>query len=334
MANTHSINPTITDVESLLTRVGNVETLNALQQGAINLNTAKVGTPFTISGTDVYINSKMIGINNSTPNCSLDIGSGSGTPTIRLSGANNATTSSELIFSDVYASDDASDDYGAGAGIRWNSQDNKLQFLVDNESGTLQDVGHIQRSGTCSWTIPRLLAPTSFSMYSIDQTPKSIFLYASRVKIITSGVSVSPLTIPNSATNVAFLNSIESGIDNAEATGIITISSAGLYKFTLTLTLDQTGSQKDFKIEFNHTDGTRIWRSRDHLSREEGSLSYSLISVNTFKYLAVGTYRFVFECDEDGSGRIVNTSTSATTLMIEKMVLPNGYTLSSSYPAA
>jgi len=334
MANTHSINPTISDIESLLASTATNLATNNTQQTAINLNMAKVGTPFTISGTDVYINSKMIGINNSTPNCSLDIGSGSGTPTIRLSGAENATTSSELIFSDVYASDDASTDYGAGCGIRWDSQNNQLQFIVDAQTGSLINAGYLQRHEFPSWTLPRVSIPTSFSAYNIDQTPKSIFLYASRVKIISSGLSVNPLTIPNTATNVAFLNSIESGIDNAEATGIITISSLGLYRFTVMLSLDQTGSQKQFKIEFRHTDGTLIWDSSDHLSREESSLSFSAMCVDTFKYLAIGTYRFILECDQDGTGRVQNLSTSATTLMIEKMVLPNGYTLSSSYPTA
>ena len=308
---------------------------NNTQQTAINLNTSKTTTPFTISGTKVYAYSKTIGLDNESPNANLEIGNRAiGTPTIKLNGQENQAISSQLIFTDVYTHNDSASDYGAGAGIRWNSQDNRLEFIVDAQTGSLINGGYLQRHEFPSWNLPRVSVPTSFSAYNIDQSPKSIFLYASRVKIISSGLSVSPLTIPNTATNVVFLNSIESGIDNSESTGIISISSAGLYKFMLTLTLDQTGSQKDFKIEFNHTDGTRIWRSRDHLSREEGSLSYSLISVNTFKYLAVGTYRFVFECDEDGSGRIVNTSTSATTLMIEKMVLPNGYTLNSNYPAS
>jgi len=335
MANTHSINPTITDVESLLTRVGNVETLNALQQGAINLNTSKITSPFTISGTDVYINSKMIGINNSTPNCSLDIGSGSGTPTIRLSGAENATTSSELIFSDVYASDDASTDYGAGCGIRWNSQDNRLEFIVDAQTGSsLTNGGYLQRHEFPSWTLPRVSIPTSFSAYNIDQTPKSIFLYASRVKIISTGSSATTLTIPNSATNIGWLNSIESGIDNAEATGIITISSAGLYKFMVNLFLQTNASQSSFKIRFKTTAGVQIWKALDHLSKEESTQSHTNICVNIFKYLAIGTYIFSLECDNDGVGQIDNAFDSATTLMIEKMVLPNGYTLNSNYPAS
>ena len=315
-------------------RLTAIETLNALQQQAINLNTSKITSPFTVSGNDLYIQSKFLGLDCTNPECTIDIGSGSNTPCIRLNGAENATTSSQLIFSDVYSSGDSSTDYGAGCGIRWDSQNNQLQFIVDGQTGSLINGGYLQRHEFPSWNLPRVSIPTSFSAYSIDQTPKSIFLYASRVKIISSGLSVNPLSIPNTATNVAFLNSIESGIDNAESTGIITISSAGLYKFMVMLSLDQTGSQKQFKIEFRHTDGTLIWDSSDHLSREEGSLSYSAMSVNTFKYLALGTYRFILECDEDGTGRVQNAQTDATTLMIEKMVLPNGYTLSSSYPTA
>ena len=307
---------------------------NNTQQTAINLNTAKVGTPFTISGSDVYVNNKFFGLDNSTPNCTLDIGSGSNTPCIRLNGAENATTSSELIFSDVYASDDSSTDYGAGCGLRWNSQDNRLEFIVDGQTGSLINGGYLQRHEFPSWNLPRLSCPTSFSCYSIDQTPKSIFLYASRVKIITSGSSANALTIANTATNIGFLNSIESGIDNAEATGIITISSAGLYKFIVMLSLDQSSSQKRFKMDFKHTDGATIWNSSDTLNREESAVSYSAMCVNTFKYVGVGTYRFSLVCLENGSGRIQNASDDATTLIIEKMVLPNGYTLNSNYPAS
>jgi len=319
---------------SLTTRLTAVETTNGTQQSAINLNTAKVGTPFTISGTDVYINSKMIGINNSTPNCSLDIGSGSGTPTIRLSGAENATTSSEIIFSDVYASDDASTDLGAGCSIRWDSQNNQLQFIIDAQTGSLINAGYLQRHEFPSWNLPRVSIPTSFSAYNIDQTPRSIFLYASRVKIISSGSSATTLTIPNSPTNIAWLNSIESGIANAEATGIITISNAGLYKFMVNIFLQTNASQSSFKIRFKTTAGIQIWKSLDHLSKEEGTTSHTNICVNIFKYLAVGTYMFSLECDNDGVGQIDNAFDSATTLMIEKMVLPNGYTLNSNYPAS
>lgn len=334
MANTHSIDTTDTDIEALQTSTATNLSTNNTQQTAINLNTAKVGTPFTVSGTDVYINSKMIGLDNSTPNCTLDIGSGSGTPTIRLNGAENATTSSELIFSDVYASNDASTDYGAGCGIRWDSQNNQLQFIVDGQTGSLINGGYLQRHEFPSWNLPRVSVPTSFTAYNIDQTPKSIFLYASRVKIISTGSSATTLTIPNSATNIGWLNSIESGIDNAEATGIITISSAGLYKFMVNLFLQTNASQSSFKIRFKTTAGVQIWKALDHLSKEESTQSHTNICVNIFKYLAIGTYIFSLECDNDGVGQIDNAFDSATTLMIEKMVLPNGYTLSSSYPAA
>ncbi len=334
MANTHSIDTTDTDIEALQTSTATNLATNNTQQTAINLNTAKVGTPFTVSGTDVYINSKMIGLDNSTPNCTLDIGSGSGTPTIRLNGAENATTSSELIFSDVYASNDASTDYGAGCGIRWDSQNNQLQFIVDGQTGSLINGGYLQRHEFPSWNLPRVSVPTSFTAYNIDQTPKSIFLYASRVKIISTGSSATTLTIPNSATNIGWLNSIESGIDNAEATGIITISSAGLYKFMVNLFLQTNASQSSFKIRFKTTAGVQIWKALDHLSKEESTQSHTNICVNIFKYLAIGTYIFSLECDNDGVGQIDNAFDSATTLMIEKMVLPNGYTLSSSYPAA
>jgi len=333
MANTHSIDSTNTDIEALQTSSATNLATNNTQQTAINLNTAKVGTPFTISGTDVYINSKMIGINNSTPNCSLDIGSGSGTPTIRLSGAENATTSSELIFSDVYASDDASTDYGAGCGIRWNSQDNRLEFIVDAQTGSLINGGYLQRHEFPSWTLPRVSVPTSFSMYGIDQKPLSQFFYASKVRRLTDNSDADAMPVSNSEQFFAWRNPIESGITSNISTGLISFSVAGLYHIKVNLGCSTSASQRQFKIKFRDSvSNVVIAQSFEHLSREEAATSYGFMQMDTIKYMPVGGIKMSLECDNDGAATIRNVLEAD--IIIRGLPLPNGYIIPTGYPTA
>tara|TARA_S200002703_G_scaffold160091_1_gene176930 strand:+ start:4096 stop:5397 length:1302 start_codon:yes stop_codon:yes gene_type:complete len=82
----------------------------------------------TVSGDDIYFGDKNIGINNSNPNCDLEIGNTTGVVRLRLNGNNNLSTSSELIFTDNLSN---TAEYFQGAGIRFNSFDNKLQFITD-----------------------------------------------------------------------------------------------------------------------------------------------------------------------------------------------------------
>ena len=333
MANTHSIDTTDTDIEALQTSTATNLATNNTQQTAINLNTAKVGTPFTVSGTDVYINSKMIGLDNSTPNCTLDIGSGSGTPTIRLNGAENATTSSELIFSDVYASNDASTDYGAGCGIRWDSQNNQLQFIVDGQTGSLINGGYLQRHEFPSWNLPRVDVPTSFSMYGIDQKPLSQFFYASKVRRLSDNSDLDSMPVSNNEASFAWRNPIESGITSNISTGIITFSVAGLYHIKVNLGCSTTASQRQFKIKFRETIGnTVVAQSFEHLSREEAATSYGFMQMDTIKYMPVGGIKMSLECDNDGAATIRNILESD--IIIKGLPLPNSYTIPTGYPTA
>jgi len=333
MANTHSIDSTNTDIEALQTSSATNLATNNTQQTAINLNTAKVGTPFTVSGTDVYINSKMIGLDNSTPNCTLDIGSGSGTPTIRLNGAENATTSSELIFSDVYASNDASTDYGAGCGIRWDSQNNQLQFIVDAQTGSLINGGYLQRHEFPSWNLPRVDVPTSFSMYGIDQKPLSQFFYASKVRRLSDNSDLDSMPVSNNEASFAWRNPIESGITSNISTGIITFSVAGLYHIKVNLGCSTTASQRQFKIKFRETiTNTVVAQSFEHLSREEAATSYGFMQMDTIKYMPVGGIKMSLECDNDGAATIRNVLESD--IIIKGLPLPNGYTIPTGYPTA
>lgn len=275
-----------------------------------------------------------IGINNTTPNCHIEVGSGTGTSSIRLNGANSLENSSEIIFTDSYAANDSSTDYGNGAGVRWNSNLNRLEFNLNVSGSAIQNAGYLYRTTNAFWNLPRLHVPTQLTLNGVDQTPRSRFLYASKIKRVDTGSTSNPLTIPNYPVVIAWRNSRYIGLYNNESSGSITIPYAGLYRVNVSLACDTTASQSAFKLTMRSVGGSSIVNASDHLSKEESVTSYSLFSLNTFKYFASGYYQFTLECDQDGAGRVLNGALDATTLIIEGMVIPTGTTIPSNYPNA
>lgn len=334
MANTHGIDSTNTDIEALQASTATNLATNNTQQTAINLNTAKVTTPFTVSGNDVYINSKNVGINNSIPNADLEIGNRAiGTPTIKLNGQENQAISSQLIFTDVYTHNDSASDYGAGCGIRWNSQDNRLEFIVDAQTGSLINGGYLQRHEFPSWNLPRIDVPTSFSAFGIDQKPLSLFFYASKVRRLSDNSDGVTISVSNSEVYYAWRNPIESGITSNISTGLITFSVAGLYHIKVNLGCQTSASQRQFKIKFRETTTYGVVaQSFEHLSREEAATSYGLMQMDTIKYMPVGSIVMSLECDNDGAATIRNVLEAD--IIIRGLPLPNGYTIPTGYPTA
>ena len=307
---------------------------NNTQQTAINLNTAKITSPFTISGTDVYVNNKFFGINNSVPNCELEIGDrATGTPTIKLNGQEGQAISSQLIFTDVYTHNDSASDYGAGIGLRWNSQDNRLEFIVDGQTGSLINGGYLLRHEFPSWHLPRVDVPTHFSMYGIDQKPLSQFFYASKVRRLSDNSDLDSMPVSNNEASFAWRNPIESGITSNISTGVISFSVAGLYHIKVNLGCSTTASQRQFKIKFRETIGnTVVAQSFDHLSREEAATSYGFMQMDTIKYMPVGGIKMSLECDNDGAATVRNVLEAD--IIIRGLPLPNGYTIPTGYPTA
>ncbi len=334
MANTHGIDSTNTDIEALQTSTVTNLATNNTQQTAINLNTAKVGTPFTINGTKVYAYSKTIGINNESPNADLEIGNRAlGIPTIKLNGQEGQAISSQLIFTDVYTHNDSASDYGAGIGLRWNSQDNRLEYIVDAQTGSLINAGYLQRHEFPSWNLPRVDVPTSFSMYGIDQKPLSQFFYASKVRRLSDNSDLDSMPVSNNETSFAWRNPIESGITSNISTGVITFSVAGLYHIKVNLGCSTSASQRQFKIKFRETiTNTVVAQSFDHLSREEAATSYGFMQMDTIKYMPVGSIKMSLECDNDGAATIRNVLEAD--IIIRGLPLPNGYTIPTGYPTA
>jgi hypothetical protein len=144
-SNVSSINSSITTINNKLSATassglktsidGNTSDITGIKNNslssslktAVDANSAKITTQWSNNGSEIYINEN-VGINNSNPNCDLEIGNTTGVVRLRLNGNNNLSTSSELIFTDNLSN---TAEYFQGAGIRFNSFDNKLQFITD-----------------------------------------------------------------------------------------------------------------------------------------------------------------------------------------------------------
>ena len=118
-------------------------TISSTLKTAVDANSAKVTTQWSNNGSEIYINEN-VGINNTNPNCDLEIGNSTGVARLRLNGNNGLGTSSEIIFTDSLGNQS---EYYQGAGIRFNSFDNKLQFITDQgNDGTAEIQMSINRS--------------------------------------------------------------------------------------------------------------------------------------------------------------------------------------------
>ncbi len=125
---------------NLSTMSSNITTnINAID--AIEVKTDLI----TVNGDDIYFGDKNIGINTTNPNASLEIGDSTDVERIRLNGPNGLAISSELLFTDQLGSNTA--EYYNGAGIRYNSADNSLQFITDaGDDGTAEIAMTIKRT--------------------------------------------------------------------------------------------------------------------------------------------------------------------------------------------
>ena len=136
-ANTGNISTNASNISSL-TSIAGVHTT------AINANTAKTDL-ITVNGDDIYFGDKNIGINNTNPNCDLEIGDSGDVVRVRLNGANNLPVSSEILFTDILTGN--TPEFYNGCGIRYNSDANSLQFITDNDDDNVAEIAMtIQRS--------------------------------------------------------------------------------------------------------------------------------------------------------------------------------------------
>jgi len=112
-------------------------------KSAVDANSAKITTQWSNNGSEIYVNEN-VGINNTNPNCDLEIGDSTGVVRVRLNGNNNNSVSSELLFTDTLTN---TAEYFQGAGIRFNSFANQLQFITDQgNDGTPEIQMTINRS--------------------------------------------------------------------------------------------------------------------------------------------------------------------------------------------
>ncbi len=135
-----------TDFISITQNV-NLDTVeNDTMNNSLDIASIKTKTDLiTVNGNDIYFGDKNIGINTTNPNASLEIGDSTDVERIRLNGPNGLAISSELLFTDQLGSNTA--EYYNGAGIRYNSADNSLQFITDaGDDGTAEIAMSIKRT--------------------------------------------------------------------------------------------------------------------------------------------------------------------------------------------
>lgn len=124
--------------------------LDTIETDTVNnlLDIASIKTKtdnITVNGNDIYFGDKNIGINNTDPNCSLEIGDSSDVERIRINGANGLAISSELLFTDALLNNITP--YFNGMGFQYNSSDNRLHVISDgNDDATATKLMTFDRS--------------------------------------------------------------------------------------------------------------------------------------------------------------------------------------------
>jgi len=100
---------------------------NKLDVAAIKTKTDLI----SVNSNDIYLGDKNFGINTTNPNCRIELGDSTDVERIRLNGPNNVAISSEILFTDILTNNNP--EYFQGCGIRYNSDNNSLQFITDND---------------------------------------------------------------------------------------------------------------------------------------------------------------------------------------------------------
>ena len=137
------------------TKMGNISVSSAVNLNTMNtaittntnaIDAIEVKTDLiTVNGDDIYFGDKNIGINNTDPNCDLEIGDSGDVVRVRLNGANGLAISSELLFTDALLNNITP--YFNGMGFQYDSDNNRLNVISDgNDDATATKLMTFDRS--------------------------------------------------------------------------------------------------------------------------------------------------------------------------------------------
>ncbi len=314
------------DNSELKNLVDNISVTQAVDldtmESNIATNNAKITSNWTINGASEIHRNSNVGIKNSDPNVDLEIGDGTSNPVrIRLNGSNSTAISSEIIFTDSYPNPSA--EFHAGASIRFNSSNNRLEFLTDEgNDGTAEPAMYIYRASTPYITTTNILS-SDLSVQTCNLKPLSRYCYGKRVHSTTDTDSVISLT--TSGVDLIYQNILSNGIVYNSSTGIWTVPVTGLYEVIATLNINCGSGPESVLSLFIKEGTTNILKARSHVSRAEGNNNTAMqLNMNGIVRLEASTdYNFVCASNNTGTGTIQNDLAGNNCLIIKGAVLQN-----------
>lgn len=333
-------NITVSQAVDLDTMESNIATNNAkvgistTQINAINANSAKVTSNWTINGASEIHRNSNVGIKNSDPNVDLEIGDGTSNPVrIRLNGSNGAAISSEIIFTDNRGG--ANPDFYNGASIRFNSTDNRLEFLTDDGNDNVSEPAmYIHRSATPYMTTTNILSG-DLSVNTCSLKPLSRYCYGRRINSLTD--TDNDITLSTTGVDVVYRNILDNGIDYNTSTGVFTVPETALYEVTASAQIDcGPNAESVIQIVLKDAANNNLLKARGHVSKAESNTSTAtqLNMIGMIRLVSGTSYNFVVSSKNNGTGVLQNDIATANTLMIKGVVLHNYQTVPSDWGEA
>ncbi len=314
------------------TKVGHISVTQAVDldtmESNISTNNSKVSTQWSNNGSEVYI-AQNVGIRTSDPNSDLEIGDGTTNVRMRLNGQNSQTNSSEIIFTDNRSG--TNPEYYMGASIRFNSTDNRLEFLTDEgNDGTAEPAMFIYRAATPFIQVTHIFAD-DLSVQTCNLRPLSIYCYGKRVHSTTD--TDSEITLTTGGVPLIYQNILSNGIVYNSSTGVWTVPTTGLYEVIATLNINCGSGPESVLSLFIKEGTTNVLKARSHVSRAEGNNNTAMqLNMNGIVRLEASTdYNFVCASNNSGTGTIQNDLAGNNCLIIKGAVLQNDTTVPSDW---
>ena len=302
--------------------------LDALSSN-VATNNAKVSSQWSNNGSEVHINQN-VGIGTSNPDCNLEIGNGTANVKLRLGGQNGQTNSSEIIFADSI-SDGVNPEYFQGATIRFNSSNNRLEFLTDQGNDNSAELGmYIVRASS-----PEIYISNDLNVVNCSFLPLTKYCYGRRVNSLSDTDANIELT--KSEQHIIYRHITDNGISCDTSTGVFTVDSTGIYHVVATLQIDcGIGAESELQLVLQDGTNTNILKARTHVSRAESNNSTAMqLNMNAPARLATGvSYNFAVSSNNDGTGVIQNDDATNNYLMIRGLVLENSFTIPTNWGTA
>jgi len=320
------------------TQANNITTNNAkvgittTQANNITTNNSKVSTQWSNNGSEVYI-AQNVGIRTSDPNSDLEIGDGTTNVRMRLNGQNSQTNSSEIIFTDNRSG--TNPEYYMGASIRFNSSNNRLEFLTDEgNDGTAEPAMFIYRAATPFIQVTHIFADDS-SVQTCNLRPLSVYCYGRRVNSLTD--TDNDITLSTAGVDVVYRNILSNGIVYNTSTGVFTVPTTALYEITASVQIDcGAGAESIINIILKDAANSNLLKARGHVSKAESNVNTAtqLNMIGMIRLESGTDYNFVVASKNTGTGTIQNDIATCNTLMIKGVILQNDTTVPTDWGEA